>query len=78
MFQKIILRGQKKTIDFKTIELLKKAIDITGAKIVVSSSWRNIRKYHGYGERLQLKHIKQIINRFGIMQKDEREDYNEC
>lgn len=34
------------------------------------------QEYHRYGEVLQLKHIKQIINRFGIMQKDERKDYD--
>ena len=36
--------GIKADIDVKTIELLKKALDITGAKIVLSSSWKNISR----------------------------------
>lgn len=36
--------GIESDIDIEKIKLLKKAIDETGAKVVLSSSWRNTRK----------------------------------
>ena len=35
-----MLNGIEKEVDVKKIELLKQAIDETGAKVVLSSSWR--------------------------------------
>lgn len=32
-------------IDFEKLQLLKKIVEVTGAKIVISSSWRNLRLY---------------------------------
>lgn len=37
-------KGIEKQIDIKKIKLLKKAVDETGAKVVLSSSWRYTRK----------------------------------
>ena len=137
------VKGILEEIDPKTIEMLKYALDVTDAQIVVSSSWRNIRKfeqlkelflryginldektpvlghergleikqyleehvdidqylildddmfdsfdeelrnnliltkenheYHSYGDGLQIKHIEQIIKRFGRVKKKEHE-----
>ena len=38
------ITGIEEQIDIKKVELLKKAIDETGAKVVLSSSWRYTRK----------------------------------
>ena len=127
------VKGILEEIDPKTIEMLKYALDVTDAQIVVSSSWRNIRKFeqlkelflryginldektpvlghergleikqyleehvdidqylildddmfdsfdeenhedHSYGDGLQIKHIEQIIKRFGRVKKKEHE-----
>lgn len=137
-------KGIESEIDPATLILLKKAVDTTGAKIVLSSSWRITRKcnelekflmkfgislsgktpyvdgkrgleikqylsenenveqylilddeifesfdeelvnhliltkldqnYHGFGEGLTDKHIKQIVERFGRVNKRERFD----
>ncbi len=141
------IKGILSEIDPKTIEMLKYVIDVTGAQIVVSSSWRNIRKFeylkklflkygitldektpvvdnergleikqylkkhanieqylilddeifdsydeelinnlilinedendHSYGEGLQIKHVKQIIKKFGRIKNKENEQYYE-
>lgn len=39
------VKGILEEIDPKKIDMLKQVLNITGAKIVVSSSWRNIRKF---------------------------------
>ena len=39
------VRGILGEINPQTIKMLKYALDITGAQIVVSSSWRNVRKF---------------------------------
>ena len=44
-------------VDPKTIEMFKYALDVTGAQIVVSSSWRNIRKF---------EQLKELLLRYGI------------
>lgn len=38
------ITGIEEQIDIKKVELLKKAVDETGAKVVLSSSWRYTRK----------------------------------
>ena len=141
------VKGILEEIDPKKIDMLKQVLNITGAKIVVSSSWRNIRKFEklrelfflygirldektplignnrgleikqylkehanieqyiilddevfdsfdeeltnnliltkedqndtSYGEGLQLKHINQIIERFGRVKTKNMDDDNE-
>lgn len=51
------VKGILEEIDPKTIEMLKYALDVTGAQIVVSSSWRNIRKF---------EQLKELFLRYGI------------
>jgi hypothetical protein len=141
------IKGILEDVDPQKIEMLKYALNITGAQIVVSSSWRNIRKFedlkslflrydikldektplignnrgleikeylkehnnieqylilddemfdsfdeelisnliltkedsndNSYGNGLQLKHIKQIIDRFGKVEKKKLEHDDE-
>lgn len=59
--------GIKADIDVKTIELLKKALDITGAKIVLSSSWKNISR---------VKDLKEIFKQYGISIDDKTPNIN--
>ena len=49
--------GIKSEIDPATLILLKKAVDTTGAKIILSSSWRIIRKYN---------ELEKFLMKFGI------------
>lgn len=56
------VKGILEEIDPQKIDMLKQVLNITGAKIVVSSSWRNIRKFEKlrelfflYGIRLDKK-----------------------
>ena len=51
------VEGILEEIDPKTIEMLKYALDVTDAQIVVSSSWRNIRKF---------EQLKELFLRYGI------------
>ena len=51
------VKGILEEIDPKTIEMLKYALDVTDAQIVVSSSWRNIRKF---------EQLKELFLRYGI------------
>lgn len=86
--------GIKSEIDPATLILLKKAVDTTGAKIILSSSWRIIRKYNElekflmkFGislsgktpyidgkQGLTEKHIKQIVETFGKVNKRKKFD----
>lgn len=66
------VKGILEEIDPKKIDMLKQVLNITGAKIVVSSSWRNIRKFEKlrelfflYGIRLDEK-IPLIGNNRGL------------
>ena len=51
------VKGILEEIDPKTIDMLKYALDVTDAQIVVSSSWRNIRKF---------EQLKELFLRYGI------------
>ena len=51
------LKGILEEINPKAIEMLKYALDITGAQIVVSSSWRNLRKFES---------LKKLFSEYGI------------
>ena len=49
--------GIESEIDPATLILLKKAVDTTGAKIILSSSWRIMRKYN---------ELEKFLMKFGI------------
>lgn len=49
------IKGILKEVNPKTIDMLKYALDITGAQIVVSSSWRNVPQFE-YLRNLFLEH----------------------
>lgn len=51
------LQGIEREIDVEKIKLLKKAIDETGAKIVLSSSWRYMKK---------VQDLKELLSQYGI------------
>lgn len=51
------LKGILEEVNPKAIEMLKYALDITGAQIVVSSSWRNLRKFES---------LKKLFSEYGI------------
>lgn len=52
------VKGILEEIDPKKIDMLKQVLNITGAKIVVSSSWRNIRKFEKLRELFFLYGIR--------------------
>lgn len=51
------IQGIQSEIDVEKVKLLKKAIDETGAKVVLSSSWRYTRNAHD---------LKELLGSFGI------------
>lgn len=51
------LQGIERDIDVEKIKLLKKAINETGAKVVLSSSWRYTKN---------VKYLKELLARYGI------------
>lgn len=51
------IQGIESEIDVTKIELLKKAIDETGAKVVLSSTWRYLRK---------VQYLKELLSHYGI------------
>ena len=52
------VKGILEEIDPQKIDMLKQVLNITGAKIVVSSSWRNIRKFEKLRELFFLYGIR--------------------
>ncbi len=52
------IQGIESEIDVEKIKLLKKAIDETGAKVVLSSTWRYMRK---------VKDLKELLSHYGIV-----------
>ncbi len=55
------VKGIEKAVDAQKIRLLKRAIDETGAKVVLTSSWR-LTKY--------LPHLKQLLLQNGVFLTD--------
>lgn len=55
--QNLNIEGIESQVDIEKILLLKKAIDETGAKVVLSSSWRYTRNG---------KSLKELLSRYGI------------
>ena len=51
------IKGIEREIDVEKIKLLKKAIDETGAKVVLSSSWRYTRN---------AQYLKELLSNYGI------------
>lgn len=51
------IQGIESEIDVEKIKLLKKAIDETGAKIVLSSTWRYLRK---------VQYLKDLLSHYSI------------
>ena len=51
------IQGIERHIDVEKIKLLKKAIDETGAKVVLSSSWRFTKNE---------QYLKQLLEKYGI------------
>ena len=52
------IQGIESEIDIEKVKLLKKAIDETGAKVVLSSTWRYKRK---------VKYLKELLSHYGIV-----------
>ena len=55
--QKQEIQGIERHIDVEKIKLLKKAIDETGAKVVLSSSWRFTKNE---------QYLKKLLEKYGI------------
>lgn len=51
------IQGIQSEVDIEKIKLLKKAIDETGAKVVLSSSWRYTRN---------AQYLKELLLQYGI------------
>ncbi len=51
------IQGIERDIDVEKIKLLKKAIDATGAEVVLSSSWRYTRN---------AQYLKELLSKYGI------------
>lgn len=51
------IQGIQSEVDIEKIKLLKKAIDETGAKVVLSSSWRYTRN---------AQYLKELLQQYGI------------
>lgn len=51
------IQGIERDIDVEKIKLLKKAIDATGAEVVLSSSWRYTRN---------VQYLKELLSKYGI------------
>lgn len=58
--------GIESEIDPATLILLKKAVDTTGAKIVLSSSWRIMRKCNEL-ERFMMKSLNHLMKNWLII-----------
>lgn len=52
------IHGIEEDIDVETIKLLRKAVEETGAKVVLSSSWRYIKR---------AEHLKQLLFDYGVL-----------
>ena len=57
--QNLDIEGIESDIDINKVKLLKKAVDTTGAKVVLSSSWRYTRNALVLKELLAKHHTQQ-------------------
>ena len=55
--KRLNLQGIEKEIDIEKVKILKKIIDETGAKVVLSSSWRYTKN---------AKYLKELLSEYGI------------